>query len=330
MPATVPVRLPLAGSVADECYAGAMVAPDPFKTEVPISKRGMATYRAIAARLAALHPPIYIDRHIAQSEKKGKTQFSTLEAHDATLDGINFIAADAARLAGAFERAKDKWDHRALASMKEDPDHWALKASFGKTIGTGWREVWREAPYTPPATAPTEAGKSDNVFRMRFGTAGTAIRFTALHCAVHEIGGQCNVHIDESGFVLALPRGKGVSLTPDLYDHIMNELNWKTDFRDWVVGKISNETAARIVKEVIRRVSFTFPNAANGYAGLDGKINSIRRLRGPGDFILTAGRLLTPIGLTADVFDNDQLKVQVTGTILNGDCTIAVSIGGEW
>ena len=29
--------------------------------------------------------------------------------------------------------------------MKEDPSHWALKASFGKTVGTGWREPWRDA-----------------------------------------------------------------------------------------------------------------------------------------------------------------------------------------
>ncbi|HVQ77856.1 MAG TPA: hypothetical protein VMT79_20230 [Candidatus Binatia bacterium] len=305
-----------------------MIAPDPFKTETPISKRGMTTYKAIAARLAALQPPIYIDRHIAQSEQQGKTQFSTLDAHDATLDGINFIAAEPARLVSAFERAQDTWGFRALASMKEAPDHWALKASFGKTIGTGWREEWREAPYTPPATVPEEPGRPDNMFKMRFGTAGNPIRFTALHCAVHEIGGQCNVHIDESGFVLSLPRG--ISLTPDLYDHIMNELKLKTDFRDWLSGMMPNATAARIVKEVIRRVAITFPNASNGYAGLDRKINSIRRPRGPGDVLLTAGRLLAPIGLTVDVYDNDRVKVQVTGTILNGDRSITVSIGGEW
>ena len=87
--------------------------------------------------------------------------------------------------------------------MKEDPGHWALKASFGTTRGTGWRE----APYPSPAAVPAEPGKADSLFRMRFGTVGTPVRFTALHCAVHEIGGQCNVHIDESGFVLALPRG---------------------------------------------------------------------------------------------------------------------------
>lgn len=74
----------------------------------------MATYRIIAGRLAALQPPIFIDGHIAQREefdkKTGaKTQFSTLAAHDSTLDGINFIAKDPKTLAKAFDNAKDKW-----------------------------------------------------------------------------------------------------------------------------------------------------------------------------------------------------------------------------
>ncbi len=305
-----------------------MIAPDPFKTERPISQRGMTTYNAIAARLATLHPPIFIARHIAQSVQQGKTQFSTLESHDSTLDGINFTADDPKLLAAAFERAQDKWGARALAGMKEDPGHWALKASFGKTIGTGWREVWREDRYSPPAIVAAEQRGAVNLFKMRFGTAGSPIRFTALHCAVHEIGGQCNVHIDESGFVLGLP--KGVALTPDLYDHIMNELKWKTDFRDWLSGLISNEMAARIVKEVVRRVSIIFPNAMNGYADLSRRVNSIRRPRGPGDLLRTAGGLVAPLGVTVDVYEHDYFKVQVTGTIAGGDRSITVTVGGEW
>ena len=305
-----------------------MIAPDPFKTERPITERGMKTYRAIAARLAALAPPVFIERHIAQSEQQGKTGFSTLETHESTLDGINFKAENPALLAEAFRCAKDKWGAPALASMKENPGHWALKASFGKTIGTGWREVWREAPYNSPGAVPAESGRAGNLFRMRFGTTGTPIRYTALHCAVHEIGGQCNVHVDESGFVLGLP--KGVALTPDLYDHIVNELKWKTDFRDWLSGLMPNETAARIVKEVVRRISINFPNALNGYADLSRRVNSIRRPQGPGDLLRTAGRLVAPLGVTADVYENDYFKVQVTGTIAGGDRSITISLGGEW
>jgi hypothetical protein len=91
-----------------------------------------------------------------------------------------------------------------------------------------------------------------------------------------------------------------------------------------------NETAARIVKEVIRRVSINFPNASNGYAGLDRRINSIRRPHVPGDLLLTAGRLLAPTGVTVDVYENDAFKVQVTGTIANGDRSITISMGGDW
>src|SRR5262249_32233150 len=166
-----------------------MIAKDPLKTD-PEKDFNISTYKTIAKRLAELNPPILIEKHIAQSEKTNKTQYSTLEAHDSTLDGINFVAVNPRTLAGEFQGAKDQWGQKALASMKEDPDHWALKASFGKTIGTGWREVWRPAPYSPPATVLQEPGKADNVMRMRFGTAGISVRFTALHCAVHEIGGQ--------------------------------------------------------------------------------------------------------------------------------------------
>ena len=301
-------------------------ASDPFKTEAPFNK---STYQTIASRLAALKPPIRIENHIAQNEKHGKTHLSTLETKDSTLDGINFIAVDPKLLAQELQAAKDQWGQKALASMKEDSDHWALKASFGKTIGTGWREVWRAAPYSSPATALTAPGKADNVMRMRFGTMGSSARFTALHCAVHEIGGQCNIHIDQTGFVLELPTG-GVGLTPNLYDHIMNELLLKTDFRDWLAGKMPNKEAARIVKEVIRRLSIVFPNASNGYAGLEKTINSLRQPRDLGDALNTSVRILKPIGVTFDAYDNDRFKVQVTGSDVNGERAITVSLGGEW
>lgn len=306
-----------------------MIAPDPFKTKDPIDERGMRTFRAIADRLANLNPPIYIERHIAQDERQGRTEFSTLEAHNSTLDGINFRAADPKLLASAFDRVQDKWGNPALTSMKEDPGHWALKTSFAATIGTGWREVWREPEYyVASAAVPAEPGNGNNMFRMRFGTAGAKITFTALHCAVHEIGGQCNIHIDESGFVLGLPQG--VALTPDLYGHIINELKWKTDFRDWLSGLMPNETAAKIVREVVRRTGLVFPNAANGYADLDRRVNSIRAPQTPLDLVPTAFKLLRPTGLTFDAYDNDRVKVQVTGTIAGGDRSITLSVGGRW
>lgn len=303
-------------------------APDPLKTKKPVSPRGLNTYRAIAARLAALHPPIFLAGHIAESDRQGEAGYSTLDAGDSTLDGINFRAVDPRGLAARFQSATDKWGHQALVSLKGEPDHCPLKLSFGKTVGTGWREVWQPAPYAPPGAAPPESGRADNMFRMRFGPGGTPVRFTALHCAVHEIGGQCNVHVDESGFVLGLPGGK--ALTPDLYDHIVNELIWKTDFRDWLSGLMPNEMAARLVKEFFRRVAFTFPNALNGYADLGRRVNGIRRPQVPGDLLKTAGKLIAPVGVTIDAYDGDAFKVQVTGTAAGGDRSVTISISGEW
>jgi hypothetical protein len=319
------------------------VAPDPFKTKTPITPRGKTTYDTIAARLATLNPKIFIKKHIAQLEiknKRGETEiFSSLEANDSTLDGIKFNAANPATLVGELEDAKDEWGEKALTSLKDNPGHWPLKCSLMATSGRGWREVWREAPYSPPATVLKEPGTSDNVMRMRFGTAGSAIRFTALHCAVPENGRGCNIHIDEDGFVLALP--EGIALTPNFYGHLINELLFKTKFRDWLAGKMPNEKAARIVKEAIRRISFIFPNAANGYAGFAEKINIGRNTsiqlpkrggwglaRDVGDGLWTAGRILRPIGVTIDMYDTDRFTVQVTGTIVNGDRAITISVGG--
>ena len=305
------------------------VAPDVFKTETPLSATGKASFDAIAARLGMLNPPIAIAQHIAQNEPPRRVEYSSLLAGNSTLDGINFIAVNPSALASAFDAATDRWGQKALTSMKEDPGHWALKASFGATIGMGWREVWRPEPHLPPASVLDAPGKGSTVMTMRFGTAGSALRFTALHCAVDQRSGGCNIHIDETGFVLGMPTG-GVALTPSTYDHLMNELLVKTKFRDWLAGKMPNKEAAYIVGEVIRRLSMVFPNASNGFAGLDKTVNGLRTPRSVLEGLGTAARILRPIGATFDVYDNDKFKVQVTGAIVDGDSSITVSIGGEW
>jgi len=309
-------------------------ARDPFKTKTGVSREGRTTFQAIAARLRALKPPILIEAHIAELEeprrfpKDGKItrieapeRYSTLVAHPSTLDGIDFIAVNPRALSDAYARAKDSSGQTALASMREDPDHWALKASFKATFGTGFREVWREMPFVA-VTAPEASGQK---LSMRFGTP---MRFTALHCAVHESTGKCNVHIDQSGFVLGLP--KGWSVTANLYDHIANELKWKTDFRNWLSGKMPNETAAKIVREVVRRVSIEFPNLQNEFADLNRRLHNIRRPETPLGLLTTVGRTLAPVGVTVDVYEQDKFKVQVHGTIANGDSSITVTLGGDW
>ena len=301
-----------------------MIATDPFATEEGISARGMKTYRTIADRLAGLNPKIFIHRHIAA--KQGKTGYSTLKAADSTLDGITFIADDPKLLASAFDRAVDFAGQPFFASMKEYPDQCALSLSFRATKGTGWRETWRAGPFVPASEIPGSVAPRS--LGMRFGTAGHPFRFAALHCAVHEIGGTCNVHIDEAGFVLGLP--KGVALTADMYGHIVNELVWKTDINEWLAGKFSSETGKKIVREIFRRVSFNFPNAANGYQGLGGRINSFRRPQTPGDLVVMAVRTALPIGVSVDAWDTKYFTTQGTVAWTDGDITITLSVGGNW
>ena len=313
-----------------------MIAPDPFNTNPLTTSPGKKTYNTIAARLAAFDPPIIIKNHIAQrkaiNEDGGTLFFSTLVAKDSTLDGIDFIVEDAHQLDSAFENAKEKWGKKALASMDEDPKHWALKASFMVTPGKGWREKWVPIPdaYNRQITDPTtDSIDMDKTLRMRFGT-GTSIRFTALHCAIDTISAKCNIHIDNAGFVLSLP--DGFSLTPDLYAHFMNELLSKTNFRDWLSGLMPNETAARIVKEVFRRTSLIYPNAANNYAGVHTIINGIHRPNSVLDGLQTAARIFRPIGVTFDMYgtDGDRLNVQVTGMSYNDNNSITITLNGIW
>jgi hypothetical protein len=90
-----------------------------------------AVYAAIARRLG---PLINLDHHIAKLVSIG----------DTTLDGINFVARDYKKLKQALIDAKDGAGNPFFAhATLEDKDHWALKASFMATDGTGFREVFR-------------------------------------------------------------------------------------------------------------------------------------------------------------------------------------------
>jgi hypothetical protein len=113
--------------------------------------RQQKTYDAIVARCTDLIPPVDIATHI----KPG-----TLRVANNTLDGITFEAVDPAdleaelsgrmKLPGAGKSPKPgegalSFDttrgprpaNASMIGMKEDPKHWALKASFGATVGRG-------------------------------------------------------------------------------------------------------------------------------------------------------------------------------------------------
>ena len=307
-----------------------MSAPHPFNTEKPLTEDQRATYDAIDARLKALHPAIDIKEYIDVARPPRNNLFSSLEAHKSTLDGINFTTSKPRRLSDAFYRAKDGKGKLAFASMKEDPKHWALKKSFGVTEGTGWREIWR--PKEHKYSKLQSAGLLNPELKMRFGSAGLPFNFSALHCSVNEKTGEGNIHIDEAGFVLEVP--SGFAVTPDAYQHIMDELLFKTILRDWLTDHIDHAKLAKVVGEVIRRVSIKFPNSFNGFAGVSKTINSFKRpttyggaIRGLGEGALN---LIKPVGLSVEAYRRDDLLVQVNYMKVDNQVTLTLTFGGTF
>ena len=52
----------------------------------------------------------------------------------------------------------------------------------------------------------------------------------------------------------------------------------KTIFRDWLDEKVGNSAIGKIVVEAVNRVALRFPDAENGFAGLEGRVNDIAGL----------------------------------------------------
>jgi hypothetical protein len=290
------------------------------------------TYDAIVARCKDLIPPVDIAKHI----KPG-----TLRVANRTLDGITFEAVDPAdleaelsgrmKLPGApkpgagvlsFDTTRGPRPANAsMTSMKEEPTHWALKASFGATVGEGFREQWRPPPQPRPALLPTTSYGSQRL-SLGFGETGKKLTFTALHAAV--AASVCNVHIDERGFVVSTPEGAVV--TPTFWGHLANELLLKTTFRDWLDGAIDDNVVGSLVVEVVNRLSLRFPDAENGFAGLQGKVN---RITGLND-VKGIGKAFLPIGLSADLAHLRNSTVQANYYWHDGQHTLTISWGGTF
>lgn len=295
----------------------------------------LKTYDAIVARCTDLIPPINITKHI----KPG-----TLRVANNTLDGITFESVDPADLeaelsgrmklpgadkspekgAGAlsFDTTRGPRPANAsMTSMKEDPKHWALKASFGATVGEGFREQWRPRPQPRPALLPTTRYGSQRV-SLGFGEAGKRLSFTALHAAV--AARVCNVHIDERGFVVSTP--EGAVITPTFWGHLANELLLKTKFRDWLDGAIGDNVVGSLVVEVVNRMSLRFSDAENSFAGLQNKMN---RITGVND-VKGIGKVFVPIGLSADLVRLKNSTVQANYYWHDGQQTLTISWGGTF
>jgi len=302
-----------------------------------MNDRQQKTYDAIVARCTDLIPPVDIATHI----KPG-----TLRVANNTLDGITFEAADPAdleaelsgrmKLPGAGKSPKPgegalSFDttrgprpaNASMIGMQEDPKHWALKASFGATVGEGFREEWRPPPEPRPALAPLPATSyGSQRLSLGFGETGKRLTFTALHAAV--AASVCNIHIDERGFVVNTPEGAVV--TPTFWGHIANELLLKSKFRDWLKGAVGDSAIGPLVVEVVNRLALRFPDAENGFAGLQGKVN---RITGPAD-VKGIGKALLPIGVSADLAYLRNSTIQANYYWYEGQHTLTISWGGTF
>ena len=291
------------------------------------------TYDAIVARCTNLIPSVDIAKHIKQG---------TLRVANNTLDGITFEAVDPAdleaelggrmKLPGAGPSPKPgaltidttrspRPANASMTSMKEEPGHWALKASFGATVGEGFREQWRPPPQPKVALLPVSNYGGERL-SLGFGETGKRLTFTALHAAVaaHE----CNLHIDERGFVVSTPDGAVV--TPTFWGHLANELLLKTKFRDWLDGLIGDTAVGAVVVEAVNRVSLRFPDAENRFAGLSNRVNSISGLNDAKGI----GKAFLPIGVSADLVHLRNSTVQANYYWHDGQQTLTISWGGTY
>ena len=294
-----------------------------------------STYDTIVLRCKNLIPPIDLEKHI----KNG-----TLTVANNKLDGINFEPVDAsdliAELGGrmkipgavatgpitgslAFDTTRrPRPENASMTSMKEDPDNWALKCSLGATKGEGFREQWRPPPVSMSNLLPyATPGGSDRI-SLGFGETGKRLVFTSLHAAVEPKN--CNMHIDERGFVLSVP--DGAMITPTFYGHLVNELLLKTEFRDWLKGKLPDSALGHFVIEVVNRLSLRFPDAENRFAGLSNRVNNISGVSDVGGI----AKAFAPIGASVDLVKMRNSTVQANYYSYDGQRTIAISWGGTF
>src|SRR5262249_25425567 len=123
---------------------------------------------------------------------------------------------------------------RAFAGPSpEDTSHWALRASFAATKGTGFREIWRFPKLSDRPLSLQD--RYDDGFGANFLNPVSMPDIRSLHCEVTD--DWCNIHIDQVGFTLEGPDGN-ITLSPDFLAHILDELVLKTKLKralpEWV------------------------------------------------------------------------------------------------
>lgn len=309
-------------------------------TELPV-------FRTINARLATLLPPIDLRQHIKDK----------LKVFQVTGEGVNFRPLDARALQAAIRGASDVDGERAFADPQTlEKDHWPLQMSMAATEGAGYREI-RGIALPPQASLSLLDLRSDfpqqqwRNYMANFGEDLT-VDLYSLHFAVSP--GLCNVHLDKTGFTVRMPGGN-IALTPDMLQHIGNELLWKTNFKAVLPKRL---------KWVVDRVSLVLPNSANGFdrAGPRGSqvksvlkeigkvpilpfgqsIGSLPGVKGVaggaaevvGTLSGLAGLSNVPLpGLSIDLVQRENLTISVTGScgVHNAnDCSLTLGAKGKW
>lgn len=232
-------------------------------------------YKAIARRLAGLSPAINLDEHIGTKVKVGHS----------TLDGVTFEAKDHKRLEDALRACKDASGGPAFAvGSKDDPSHWALRMSYSRTKGIGFREIWRQylsdRPLSMQDVMPARERFSMRRFSANFGDRQDLPNLTSLHCAVSPY--ECNIHIDEMGFVMTDAQGN-VVVGPNAPRHTGVELLWKTDLQgkvpQWVLDRFSFDIPSTPMEFQRLGISFdlvqtkNYKLTARGSCGVHGGFN---------------------------------------------------------
>jgi hypothetical protein len=245
-------------------------------------------YRQIAIRLGNFRPNIQIEKYIDSGLANGPT----------VLDGITFVPTDWQGFITTLRIAMTLSGEKAFAEGKdpERPGHWALDASMGATIGKGFREIWRPTLSARGLSIDDLPGRRRPKWNVgssaRFGDdPSTALDLSSLHFAVAP--DRCNVHIDQTGFVIVGPMGE-VVVDPDFAQHLVNELLWKS--------KATHILPAWLVA----RSSIMLPSSANEFSRF---------------------------GVTTDLVRQKNFRVSVTGScsIRGGfECSATIGIGGKF
>ena len=283
--------------------------PDPnSKDKKPPVEVAMGdTYTEISRRLAKFRPGVRLGDHVK----------CFIEEADSLLDGFTFKAKNADLLIEALKHCQAE-GQKAFAMAKNETQkglekHFPIAASFLKTHGVGFREIWRG-----PVLSDRPLTRHPDLNITWADDVGLP-DISSLHCAV--AADVCNIHIDQMGFVIEDENGELV-VDPDALEHIVNELWLKTDLKGY---------APKWMGGAFDRLSLILPDSRNGYSRMGPRIGQIpyvrdiEKLPGIGKIV---GKIPLP-GLSFDLVKTKRYRVRLTGSCgLHGDCEGMVEISG--